>query len=210
MIFHTGKDDYQHDIIIELPADRLKVGVMVSGGADSAILLYALCLERQQTGSTHTITPFTVARSDGAMHYAAAVVDYVRTTLDCELVDPVKVGYPQLHHSQQGRSGYYDAIARGMDLCYFGSQRTPPGEFPMPGVYPARPDKIEYATCVCPFALCDKRNTIELYALLDQMKLLAITHSCTQQKDGRCGVCFNCAERAWAIAGAGFVDSGNT
>jgi len=210
MIFHTGKEGYQHDITIELPEDRLKVGVMVSGGADSAILLYALCLERQQTGSKHIITPFTVARSDGAMHYATAVVDYVRKALNCELVDPIKVGYPQLHHSQQGQSGFRDAIAMGQDLCYFGSQKTPPEEFPMPGVYPARPSQTEWKICRCPFALCDKRNTMELYTLLDQLPLLAITHSCTEQKDGRCGVCFNCAERAWAIAACDFIDSGNT
>jgi hypothetical protein len=208
MIINTGKDNYKKFINISLPKDKMKVGVMLSGGADSAILLYLLCLEKIKTRSQHSIIPFTVPRTDGAWNYVNGIVGYVRKELGCELPDPVKCGDPDLHHSEQVTSGREFAFANGIEVVYYGSQKTPPAEFPMPGIYPERPDRINYARTICPFAEVDKRNTIELYSIYKQWPLLALTHSCTEQTQGRCGVCFNCTERKWALDAYGFTDSG--
>ena len=206
----TGKDDYQREITIELPEHKSRVGVMLSGGADSAILLYLLCLERKMGNLPHEIIPYTVPRGDGAWNYVYDIVSYIRNALDCELPDSIQVGDPNLHHSKQGRSGELAARELGMEHFYYGSQMTPPPEFPMPGDYPARPDKLEYDIGIsCPFALCDKRNTIDLYSAFDQWDLLALTHSCTAQTEGRCGECFNCTERKWALNAGNFTDPGS-
>lgn len=101
----VGKDTYVNQIDIQLPAGKNKIGVMLSGGADSAILLYLLCLERKLDRSTQEIIPFTVARPDGAWNYVKAIVDWINNELEIKLPDPIKVGDPTLHHSLQGRSG---------------------------------------------------------------------------------------------------------
>lgn len=209
MLIYTGKDNYRKAIAITLPKERMRVGVMLSGGADSAILLYLLCLERKKTNSPHKIIPVTVPRTDGAWNYVADIVDYVRKELDCELPDPIKCGDPDSHHSVQVTSGREYVFEHNLvDLVYYGSQKTPPAEFPMPGIYPERPDRVTYNRVICPFAEVDKRNTIELFGLYNQWDLLALTHSCTEKTHGRCGKCFNCTERKWALDACGFTDSG--
>lgn len=203
----VGQGLYIKQVDIELPKGKNKIGVMLSGGADSAILLYLLCLERRMDRSNQEIIPFTVARPDGAWNYVQAIVNWIRTTLNVELPDPIQVGDPTLHHSQQGRSGEREARSKyGVEHIFYGSQQHPP--VPMPGEYPSRPDRVELPGTTCPFALVDKRHTLSLYETFDVWPLLELTHSCTAQQEGRCGECYNCTERNWALTELGHTDPG--
>ncbi len=207
MNIFTGPAHDKREIKIELPSDKKRIGVMLSGGADSAILLYLLALERKLAQSDQELIPFTVARPDGAWNYVKPIVDKINDMLGIKLPDPVQVGDPTLHHSQQGRSGEREARAKyNIEHCFYGSQQHPP--VPMPGVYPARPDKIELPGTTIPFALVDKRHTLGLYETFDVWPLLEITHSCTAQTEGRCGECYNCKEREWALGELGVKDPG--
>ena len=78
----------------------------------------------------------------------------------------------------------------------------------MPGEYPARPASIHLPNTTCPFALVDKRHTLHLYELLQVWDLIKLTHSCTHRTEGRCGECYNCTERSWALEELGFSDPG--
>lgn len=195
----TGPENDKREIEISLPTDKKKIGVMLSGGADSAILLYLLALERKLGESDHELIPFTVARPDGAWNYVKPIADKVKSMLGVEFADPIQVGDSTLHHSMQGRSGELEARAKyGVEHCFYGSQQHPP--VPMPGDYPARPDQIDLPGTTIPFALIDKRHTLGLYEVFQAWPLIELTHSCTVQTVGRCGECYNCKERKWALA----------
>jgi len=207
MIIITGPDSDKRQIEIKLHEGKQRIGVMLSGGADSAILLYLLALERKLEGSTQEIIPFTVARPDGAWNYVKPIVDKINQMLGIELPDPIQVGDPTLHHSKQGRSGELEARGKyNIDHFYYGSQQHPP--VPMPGEYPARPDKIELPGTTIPFALVDKRHTLGLFEVFQAWPLIELTHSCTALTEGRCGECYNCKEREWALSDLGITDPG--
>jgi hypothetical protein len=205
-----GEGDWQTQIYIELPRHKKRIGVMLSGGADSAALLWLLCLERKFTGTDHELIPFTVPRTDGAWIYAGPIVRWIREYHECDLPDPIRVGDPSLHHSEQGRSGEREArLKHGIEHIYYGSQQPPDTRLiELPGIYPNRPNRVELPGTTCPFALCDKRHTLAVYEMYKIWPLIELTHSCTAQVDGRCGKCYNCVERDWALKALGHTDPG--
>ena len=208
-----GKNYFINQVDIKLPKGKQRIGVMLSGGADSAVLLYLLCLERRMDRSTQEIVPFTVARPDGAWDYVKPIVEWVRNKLDLtieQLPDPIKVGDPTVHHSQQGRTGEYEARTKyNIEHIFYGSQAHPDRALiELPGEYPSRPASVELPGTTCPFALVDKRHTLSLYDIFDVWPLIELTHSCTAQTQGRCGECYNCKERGWALSQLEFTDPG--
>lgn len=214
MIILAGPKQDKREIKIQLPAHHHRIGVMLSGGADSAVLLYILAAELNMAKSNHELITLTVPRGDGATNYVDAIVNKVNELVPgANIALPIRLGNPDLHHSQQGRSGEIDARAKhNIEHIFYGSQSHPP--VPMPGEYPNRPSQTEFlnnrgeVSTTCPFALVDKRHTIDLYAVFDVWPLIELTHSCTHQTVGRCGECYNCKERAWAFTELGFTDPG--
>lgn len=209
----VGKDNFIRQVDIKLPEGKQRIGVMLSGGADSAVLLYLVCLERRMDRSTQEIIPFTVARPDGAWDYVKPIVEWVRNKLNLtveQLPDPIKVGDPTVHHSQQGRTGEYEARTKyNIEHIFYGSQAHPDRALiELPGEYPSRPASVELPGTTCPFALVDKRHTLSLYDIFDIWPLIELTHSCTALTQGRCGECYNCKEREWALGQLEFTDPG--
>jgi hypothetical protein len=207
----VGKDDYKQTLEIKLPQGN-RIGVLVSGGADSAILLYILAKLNLENNSPCTLIPFTVPKTDGSRPFAEIVVGYVSHLLDVSLDAPIIVGDATLHHSKQVLSGRNQAIAEhNLDCIVYGSQQVPPRELiDIDWEYPFRPDQIDYIEekAYCPFALLDKRHTLDLYRIFDRFDLLSLTHSCTMVANGRCYKCFNCIERDWALNCLGIKDPG--
>jgi hypothetical protein len=207
----VGKDDFKNTINLKLPkGDR--IGVLVSGGADSAILLYLLAKLNTESPKPVELITFTVPKKiDNAMAFAETVVAYVNNLLDIKLNSPHPVGELDSHYSKIIRTGAYDAVTNfNLDCIVFGSQRVPPTAFKMLGIYPDRPADInEQPKVYCPFALVDKRHTMDLYTIYNRLDLLSLTHSCTEQSLGRCYNCFNCSERAWSLESLGISDPGN-
>ena len=214
MIILAGPKNDKREIKIELPAHHQRIGVMLSGGADSAILLYILALERKMSNSNHELITLTVPRTDGASNYVDAIVNKVNELVPgANIPLPIRLGDPTVHHSEQTNTGEREArLKYKIEHIFYGSQAHPP--VPMPGEYPGRPDRTEYlnnkgvVSTNCPFALLDKRHTIDLYEIFQVWPLIELTHSCTHQTVGRCGECYNCKERAWAIEDLGYTDPG--
>lgn len=206
----SGPEGDEREVEIKIPANSKRIGIMLSGGSDSAILTYMLCLENLSKDQLHELVPFTVPRSDGAWDHVGPIISMINDMITPKghhpLQSPIMVGDATLHHSQQAKSGELDAWKNhGVDHIFYGSQSTP--SIPIKAENPARPDRIHYVGVTCPFALVDKRHTLDLYRRLDAMPLLKITHSCTQMTRGCCGWCFNCEERRWAAEALGIVDS---
>lgn len=198
-------------IDLQIPKGN-RIGIMVSGGADSAILLYLITKMNKERNDPCELVTFTVPKTDGSKPFAEIVVGYVSHLLGVELNTPIIVGDPTLHHSVQVLSGRNEAMEKhNIDCMIYGSQQVPPRELiDIDWEYPFRPDKVEVLPDVyCPFALVDKRHTLELYRVFDRMDLLSLTHSCTMVANGRCMKCFNCIERQWALDSLGIADPGS-
>lgn len=195
-----------------IPMGTKKIAVLVSGGSDSAILLYILSLEAKKYNIE--ILPFTVPRADGAIKYSPKIVEQVSILSGYTLPLPIAVGNPlQLHHSQQTRSGHNEILQKfpEIDYVYYGSQKvTTELEGIDNVVYPWRPERMFYpGKTICPFFDLTKEHTLELYYKLNVVDLLSYSHSCCVWDKGRCLKCYNCIERDWAFKKLGQTDPGN-
>jgi hypothetical protein len=211
MILTIGSQENERTIEITIPQDARTIAVLVSGGADSAILLYILAHESKKHGVK--IVTFTVPRTDGAYVYSPKIVEIVNALGNFNLPMPISVGNPQCHHSQQTRSGHREILSTrpDIDYIYYGSQKVALG-LVLENTYilPERPNKAYYAESksVCPFFDLTKEHTIDMYYKLGIEELLEYSHSCTFTPDGRCNQCYNCVERKWAFDRLGHTDPG--
>ena len=94
---------------------------------------------------------------------------------------------------------------------YFATNQNPTYDFDYSqypeGSYPARVKTSPHPKIVMPFIKLYKNEILKLVFDHGQEELLKLTHSCTEQKTGRCGRCFQCNERAWAFRQLDKLDS---
>lgn len=194
------------EIEIEIPNDFDTLGVQLSGGPDSAILLYLLAKENQ---NRKNILIFTVPKHDGAALYVQDIVVYVREHLKLNLPNPIFVGNPDLHHGLIVRNANTEIFEKYKSICLFtGTNQNPPSQFKMPGLYPYREPYNANRKIKTPFLHLYKYHILDLYYQFGQEKLLELTHTCTEQQIGRCNKCFQCSERAWGFDQLGKIDPG--
>ena len=77
----------------------------------------------------------------------------------------------------------------------------------MPGTAPIRKNSTSRRV-ILPFKDLFKHQVVSLYLEHGVLDLLSETHSCTKLSSGRCGECFQCAERDWACRQVGIIDPG--
>lgn len=203
----VGNSD-PREIEVSIPEDTKKIAVLLSGGADSAILLYILAQEAKQQNVE--LMTFTVPRPDGAILYSPGIVDYLNSVTDLNIPHPIEVGDPSVHHSMQTRSGHSEIFRKyDVDYVFYGSQSIPEELTGLDLVYPKRPARKTFPHTICPFFDLTKEHTLDLYFKLGMTELLKYSHSCTEMQVGRCGACYNCLERAWAFTKLGYTDPGS-
>lgn len=217
--FETGPSQDRRTATIHLPSEKgKKLLVAVSGGADSAILLYLMCKLNRDFDLQHTIQPLTVNKVDGAKIHSAAVISWIEKKLSVKLPSPIVGGNQNLPHDKIVNTFIRSMMATGMfDYVYIGENRIPPIPFPFgltndfPGLAPERKDNPSQELGVfLPFNDLYKTHTIGLYFELDCLELLEFTHTCTEQTVGRCGKCWQCGERDWAFRELGHLDPQTT
>lgn len=195
-------------VLIELPEEKKRIGVMLSGGADSALLLYMIAKEQFLHNADHDIIPLTIARSDGAVLYSPGIVNYVNKFFGMNIPQPALIGKPDLPHKDVVRLGVVAAFAKHkLDYVYLGETQLPPD--PVLGVYPVRSQQSPHQQVILPFVGLYKTHVIDMYYTLRQEELLKLTHSCTERTIWRCNECFNCSERAWAFNKLNRTDPGS-
>ncbi len=202
-------------IDLEIPYGK-KVGLMVSGGLDSAILLYAL----HKVNPGASITTFCVPReADDAKTHSYAVHQKVSELLGKELPMPTLIGTSVDENSVSATRHLLNSGA--YDLIYDGVNHQPPLGF---GFYDKNPKmattesrgsdkgyrawRIEREGLVTPFLHTYKYHLIDLYYKFSVQELIVPTHSCTTLTAGRCNDCNWCWERAWAFDQLGKTDPG--
>ena len=70
----------QQDIIFNVPQEYINIGMKVSGGADSAILLYLLCKYIKEERPDAMITPITIEKDIMKFHFrfSKLVIDFCK------------------------------------------------------------------------------------------------------------------------------------
>jgi 7-cyano-7-deazaguanine synthase in queuosine biosynthesis len=219
MIVESGPSDNKQKFEIVIPENK-RIGIMLSSGADSAILLYLLCLELLNSGrSIEEIKYiFTIPKTDGAELHSAKIVDWINKRLKINLPQPTIFGAKnvhRLHHSKQvgdSITAIYDEYnPERTDLFLFlADQRAVPKPWIIDEVYPFRVAENPYPEFIgLPFNELDKSHTIDLHFIFDTQPLLELSHSCTQKDSGRCYNCYHCFERIWAFERLGKTDPGD-
>jgi hypothetical protein len=190
--------------------------VAVSGGADSAIMLYALCKFNKDFDLQHEFYPVTVDKADGARVHSANVISWIEKKLDIKINPPIIGGNQDLSHDKITNDFIFKVKDQEkFDCIYIGENAIPPIPFPFdeqndfPGLAPVRKDnpfKIKSVDRFLPFDGLYKTHTISLYYELGIPELLEYTHTCTEQAIGNCGKCWQCSERRWAFRELGKID----
>lgn len=177
-------------------------GIMLSGGLDSAVLLYLILKENKDI----KIQLFTIPKHDGALLYINNIITYINTMCQVELPETIVVGNQNLSHAEQGPSAVKEIKQKyDIDYLFFGSNRNPP--ITLEGTNPVRIRPSD-ASIICPFFDLYKTDIVNLAVEHGLQDLFKITHSCTEQQTTRCNTCWQCRERAWAFNTLHITDTG--
>ena len=208
----------QQDVEFKLPTWYNKVGIKISGGADSAIVAYMLAKYVVEERNDITIIPITVNHEGKAYQepYAKGLVKHL-TSVFGNIFGEHEVGYcpegPQYITSQDAlvQSLYKD---NKIQCHYVGITRNPPNEAmdiigwngPADDRSPGeqmRSTSNGDNTSFKPLVNIDKKGVAELYETLGVTdSLFPLTRSCedfTDNFDSHCGECWFCKERHWGF-----------
>ena len=200
--------------IDQIPIFDKPVGIMVSGGTDSALLLYLL-LQKYQT----TIQIFTIANSKRKYYNTKAALDVVNKCI--ELTGNHNLEHHVFHRFIQKDNDFYDIPKiyqerQLVDKVFHGITANPPSNVlsGFPTVQSERDIELrnpdikknempENSAFVLPWINIDKKEIYQYYKNLGLLEsLYPLTRSCESNKDlgpQHCGVCWWCAERKWAF-----------
>lgn len=185
---------------ITIPHWAKHIGVMVSGGMDSALLLYLLLTEITNKNLDVKLTAYNVPNvRDNAMVHSKNLVEYLQSKLDIT-INLVTIGEGTLPHNQIIMTpAKYIVDNKLVDILYSGANQNPPVQLPAEGPWRRNPSDAVPDHLGFPFIHLYKTHIVEMYRQLDLMDLAYLTHSCTETLFDSCGTCFQCYERAWAI-----------
>ena len=179
-------------------------GILLSGGLDSAVLLYLLI----KSNPTIKIQPFNIPKADGAYLYADPVVDHFNQKFKLDIPKTIRVGDPTAYHRLQSTTAIRDIFANyPVDHLFIGINQNPPELANLDGA-PKRDTKSTDPRIIFPFVDLYKHNILEFMYANNQEDLVDITHSCTEQQIGRCNQCWQCTERMWAFKQLDKTDTG--
>lgn len=197
-----------------IPVINEPVGVLVSGGTDSALLLYIL-LQRYQS----TLQIFTIANSKKKYYNTKAALDVVEKCI--QLTGNNNVEHHIFHRFVQNDLDFKNILQtykqrKLVSKVYSGITANPPSDvlkdFPdeqsdrdkeirnplvLKDIMPINSDYI------LPWININKKEISRIYNNLNlDNDLFYVTRSCESEIDighGHCGKCWWCKERLWAF-----------
>lgn len=179
------------------------IGFFLSGGFDSSLLLYTCSIIKQQENINNKFIAFTVPRYDDSEIHANRIIGWVTQKFQQD-IPFIRVGDPDLHHSQQVESGCIAAYEKNLaDFFLLGCTATP--QSLSRGIVRKQ---SSWDRLYQPWFNFTKDHTVRLMQELQCYELITLTHSCTESKTQRCGKCWQCCERAWAFSQVGIEDYG--
>ena len=217
-------ENSQDNITIDVPESYKNIGFKLSGGADSAIVLYMLSKYITETGRNCKIIPITICHAGKAfqLQYACKIIFFMEETFG------VKFGkhFTGVNHHASSYTTVQDNIVANcyrneeIDCHFSGITANPPKEV-MESFNTAGPQddrnrltdkkpQIGGGTIFFPLINIDKQGVRELYEKYNLMDtLFPLTRSCeafTDDFSKHCGeyrdeisVCWFCKERLWGF-----------
>ena len=191
-------------IKINLPPDR-KYGFMLSGGLDSAVLLYLIL----KNNLSVNLQLFSIKKHDGSYRCLDNIIQFLENRTDTKLSNIIFIGDPNADHDQQSNTAIREIEEKFLDIDYviFGTNSNPPGDVHLPGLYPRRERRFN-PKILTPFRHLYKTHIVDFVFEHNLEPLLEMTHTCTEKVNDRCGKCFQCNERIWAFEELGYTDTG--
>jgi hypothetical protein len=186
-------------------------GILLSGGLDSAVLLYFILKEFKELNIPLCLQPFSIPKFDGSYAYVKGIIDYFNKEFNFNIPQTIIVGDPTVHHSQQNKSGGRAVFTDhpDIDFLFVGLNQNPPETWGDPKwERPNRPIKSDNSKVLLPFIDLYKTHIVDFMFEHEQEFLTEITHTCTEQPKGRCNKCFQCQERIWAFDQLNQIDLG--
>ena len=198
-------DDYRKVINFDSYKDKKKIGILLSGGADSAMLLYLLCQMVLDQGNDKSVIPLhgwdmrrQVAYSPDSAEEVRDIVKGYFPTVD---LDYVQI-FPYFKHKGEDKSKYnrpaiQDYKDRGIiDSYMFGSTFEPPKESGIESIGRDKPRSIDNN----PYNALTKKDVKDLYVKYNLMDTLyPATVSCIGDEITPCKTCWWCREKYWAF-----------
>ena len=184
--------------------ENKKYGLLLSGGLDSAVLLYILVKECPNIN----LQLFTIPKHDGSALYADPIIDHFNRKFNLHLPATNFVGDPDVHHTRQSTVAIMEIFANyDLDVLFMGVTPNPVELNELDGA-PNRKLESPVSRLVYPFASMTKDIILNIMFEAGQEDLVNITHSCTEQTVGRCNKCWQCTERKWAFDKIDKIDTG--
>jgi 7-cyano-7-deazaguanine synthase in queuosine biosynthesis len=190
-----------------------KPGISVSGGADSALLLYIL-----MTNATDTIHIFTTGNNQKFRRNVIVATSLVEKLIQITNNSNVEhhISYEEIQNTKTlyPKLGFYKKTGL-VDVIYTGITANPPkhiaATFKFPITENNRDPEVQHNTKLgifyTPFCNHDKSKIAEIYKKLKITEVFNYTRSCEYHNEmsiqdpglGHCGECWWCQERIWAF-----------
>ena len=193
----------------------MRVGVVISGGFDSAVLWHMINKLYANTGAV--VTPYTVPKVDGSIRHANMMLEAYSKKNNIKRIHTRRVGIVDQTNRYPNGATLLEQLVSGLreilyadiplaDVVYTGASPFPEHLVERFKLIKAPRDRnftrgTEWEdVCKQPFDILTKDQLVNIAVnegILDNIK--EITHSCVKQDRGRCGTCFWCQEREWAF-----------
>lgn len=189
------------EVSIKLPDED--IAISVSGGCDSALLLYLVYKEKIETNSDFSITAVTIPNpADNAEKHAKDIVSYVSNLLNVNIPHEI-LEYTSSNAARTIKEPIIKLRESGRFRFIFGAQNQFPDELKFDKRFiddqglNDRRDPIPNMNY--PFLHLYKNHIMNMYKQFGLLDMLNITHSCVYESDFHCGECLWCVEKQWGL-----------
>lgn len=176
-----------------------RVGLLISGGIDSAILAALLIRRSIKNKDKSSFFPFVIKKSDQSFCRVPSILKFLKDHFKVQIAQIQYVGDATLHHSLINKSAIKEIFEKKLcDHLYLGLTKNPPVQ--LPGLAPDRPSAINHAKIHAPFLGINKAQVLMIAKELSLLPLLSLTHTCTEEPQIPCLKCWQCSEKLWAFS----------
>ena len=219
-------DSFGQRVRINIPLNTKKLGISMSGGADSAILCYIVAKHLKEINSDITIHPFSCnwavrPWSQGKVENIVKEIKKSTGYANFGQIYKFTIAMDEIEQGDDRKAKVFRYYTRFMldnnllDHMFSGKTKNP--SFEVMKTFkdqvrqkdrdtPTRKSIYKDATETIPFAMVDKRFVIDMYKKNNLLNtLLPLTRSCEGSEDitdnftSTCGQCWWCNEREWAL-----------